>query len=319
VKVEKAPSVSSGRVASPTLNPAPTSAPTPANSKSSPTHHPVSPLTAVRSVRTHLYAVESSFKFPAILDFDQSVLAVTPNNAPVRAYENALNDLLEQLDAIESDGDEEVRNTRREVVREVEKALEDVERRVREQAPQVPAPEVTKEEVKGYDVEGEEPKGPIIHDAPLFDVAPIGGDVKLIEREAAAAASPIDADVDLAIFGEYVSDAPVIASSKPVISELDDGGDAAMMTLDSAEVAPAPEDVSDSIATISAAPTLPVSPGPETLLSSMSHDQFTFPPKPASGSNTCPATTYGDAVLVDNSDDGESVKGAEDGWSEVDG
>jgi BAG domain len=314
VKVEVAPSVSSGRVASPTLNATAASV----NSTPSPAHQPVTPLTAVRSVRTQLYAAESSFKFPAILDFDQSVLAVTPDNAPVRAYKEALNGFLGQLDAIESDGDEEVRNIRREVVREVEKALEDVESRVRKQAPQVPPPEVMKDEVKGYDVEGEEPKGLVTQGAPLADAAPIAGNVKLIERESAAAASPIDADVDLAIFGEYDSAAPVVASSKPVTSLLHDDGDIAM-TLDSVEVAATPEDVSDSIATITATPAPPPSPGPETFLTSISHDQFTFPPKPVSSSSTSSATTYADAVLVDNSDDGESVKGGEDGWSEVDG
>ncbi|KAH9180456.1 hypothetical protein EDB89DRAFT_26175 [Lactarius sanguifluus] len=61
-------------------------------------------------------------------------LSISPNNAPLRAHENTLNGLLEFLDAIESDGDEEVRNIRREVVREVEKALEDLERRVSEKA-----------------------------------------------------------------------------------------------------------------------------------------------------------------------------------------
>jgi len=40
--------------------------------------------------------------------------------------------LLEQLDAVESDGDEEVRVVRRAAVKEVEKAIEDVEKRVSE-------------------------------------------------------------------------------------------------------------------------------------------------------------------------------------------
>ena len=40
--------------------------------------------------------------------------------------------MLEQLDAVESDGDEEVRVVRRAAVKEVEKTIEDVEKRVRE-------------------------------------------------------------------------------------------------------------------------------------------------------------------------------------------
>src|SRR5258707_5603271 len=115
-------------------------------SLSDPALEPISPLTTVRAVRTQFSALESAFKFPAVLDFDHAELAVTSNNAPVRVYEHALNGLLERLDAIESDGNEEVRDVRREVVREVERALEEVERKVKEKAPQAPVPEVTKEE-----------------------------------------------------------------------------------------------------------------------------------------------------------------------------
>ena len=96
---------------------------------------PISPLTTIRAVRNQLSNLESTFKFPTALDFDQSVLAVSPNNAPLRTYESSLNGFLEQLDAIESDGDDEVRNARRDVVREVEKALEDLERKISSHTP----------------------------------------------------------------------------------------------------------------------------------------------------------------------------------------
>jgi hypothetical protein len=72
----------------------------------------------------------------------------------VRAYEHALNGLLGRLDAIESDGNEEVRDVRRGVVREVERALKEVERKVKEQIPQAPVPEVTKRGAS--DVESED-------------------------------------------------------------------------------------------------------------------------------------------------------------------
>jgi hypothetical protein len=117
---------SSGRAASPTRN----------ASVSAAVPEPVSPLTSIRAVRTQFSALESEFKFPPILDFDYSELASTSNNAPVRAYELALNGLLERLDAIESDGNEEVRDVRREVVREVERALEEVEQKTKELAAQ---------------------------------------------------------------------------------------------------------------------------------------------------------------------------------------
>ena len=114
---------------------------------------PVSPLTTIRAVRTQFSALESAFKLPLVLDFEDSELAVSSNNTPVRAYEQALAGLLERLDAIESDGDEEVRVVRREVVREVERALEDVERKVKDRAPQVPVPEVA----NSRDGESEDP------------------------------------------------------------------------------------------------------------------------------------------------------------------
>ena len=116
-----------------------TSKPTPG-----PIPQPVSPLTTIRAIRNQLSALESAFKFPEVVDFDQSVLAVSANNAPLRAYENTLNGLLEQLDAIESDGDEEVRNTRREVVREVEKVLGDLEQKVSENAPSFKSPRMSR-------------------------------------------------------------------------------------------------------------------------------------------------------------------------------
>ena len=53
-------------------------------------------------------------------------------NKPVYKYENELNGLLEELDKIDSHGDAEVREKRKEVVKAVEKALEAVERVVGE-------------------------------------------------------------------------------------------------------------------------------------------------------------------------------------------
>jgi BAG domain len=313
VKIEETPKGASGAVASPNHN----AISALANPMPSPA---LSPLTTVRSVRTQFYAIESAFKFPTVLDFDQSELAVTPNNAPVRAYEQALNDFLKQLDAIGSGGDEEVRNVRREVVREVEKALENVERRIREQAP---TPEVSKEEVKGYDVA----KDPITLDAPLISVASVTEDVKVSDPEPTTAVSPIDADVDLPISGEYVSTPAVISSLKAVNSELADIGTTPHVNEKAADIdadeaaAPSSKGSSDSVASGTITATIAARAPPstdETFLASMSHDQFTFPPKPASSSDTSSAAAQqDDVVLVDGSDDGESVKGGEEGWSEV--
>jgi len=93
-----------------------------------------SPFTIIQDIRSALEKLSSDFSLPSSLDFaddEADGLAYTPTNAPIRVYEHALDGLLEQLDAIESDGDEEVRVERRAVVKEVEKAIEDVERKVR--------------------------------------------------------------------------------------------------------------------------------------------------------------------------------------------
>lgn len=106
--------------------PSPTS-PTPRTAPSS--------LSIIEDIRSALTKLSAGFSLPPSLDFSDDEpdgLAYTTTNAPVRVYEHALNQLLEQLDAVESDGDEEVRVVRRAAVKEVEKSIEDVEKKVRE-------------------------------------------------------------------------------------------------------------------------------------------------------------------------------------------
>ncbi|KAI9511244.1 hypothetical protein F5148DRAFT_1172846 [Russula earlei] len=268
-----------------------------------PASQPISPLTSIRAVRSQFSALESAFKFPPVLDFVHSELAVSQNNAPVRTYEQALNNLLEQLDAIESDGDEEVRDVRREVVREVESALEDVERKVKEKAPQVLVPEIA---VRGYDTEPE----------PASDVASEPTSIPVYQSASPAAVARSSQVVN--------SDAATAAHASPAKMEAstDDATDA--------EAAAAFEDPSDSTATITPAPTVPASSppnttaahasAPEAFLTSMSHAHFTFPPKPRNRSSSVSGDVHDDAVLVSDTSEDESVRvgNAEDGWSEVD-
>ena len=101
--------------------------------------HPTSkeaatPLEAIQDIRANLSKLSADFSIPPSLDFSDDEadgLAYTPANAPVRVYEHALEGLLAQLDAVESDGDEEVRVARRSVVKEVATALEGVETKVK--------------------------------------------------------------------------------------------------------------------------------------------------------------------------------------------
>jgi hypothetical protein len=326
VKVE-GPS-SSGRAASPTRK-----ATSPSVSAAVPER--VSPLTSIRAVRTQFSALESAFKFPPVLDFDHSELAVTSNNAPVRTYELALNGLLERLDAIESDGDEEVRDVRREVVREVERALEEVELKVKEQAPQAPVPEVTKQEAS--DVERED-RGASASQAVPPAVVHVTEAAQPTLPNPAPVASQADADIDAGVSAEYQPASPVATPSGVVIAERDSAtgatpanGEASTLSDADTEAVPASEDASDSIATITPAPVAPAVPVPsssnksastsavaaETFLTSLSHDQFTFPPRPAfAQSSTNSGVPHDDdAVLVDNSSEGGSGRSVEDEWT----
>ena len=293
---------------------------------------PVSPLTSIRAVRTQFSALESGFKFPAILDLDHSELAATSNNAPVRAYEYALNGLLERLDAIESDGDEEVRDVRREVVREVERALEEVERKVKERAARAPVPEVTKQEASG--VESEDASAPATETVQPVQpaVVHVTDATKPTLPNVAPVASQADADVDGAISGEYESASPVTSPSEVVVGEGESAGEAAPVNGDGdTEALSASEDASGSIATITPAPVAPAVPvgsssnesgstpaaAAETFLTSLSHDQFTFPPRRAySQSSTNSGVSHDeDAVVVDNSSEGGSVRSVDDEWA----
>ena len=94
----------------------------------------IPPLETIQDIRTTLSKLSANFSIPSSLDFSDDEaegLAYTPTNAPVRVYEHALEGLLTQLDAVESDGDEEVRVARRTVVKEVETALEGVEKKIK--------------------------------------------------------------------------------------------------------------------------------------------------------------------------------------------
>jgi len=317
-----------GRAASPSRN---TSSP----SVSAPIPEPLSPLTSIRAVRTQFSELESAFKFPPTVDFDHSELAVTSNNAPVRTYEYALNGLLERLDAIESDGNEEVRDVRREVVREVERALEEVERKVKEQVPRAPVPEVTKREAS--DVQSEDPSASATQVVPPA-VLHLTEAAKPTLPNPGAVTSHADADIDVAISAEYQSASPVATPSGVVVAERDGAagagpaiGEVSTLSGTDTEAVPASEDGSDSIATITPGSVAAAVPVPsssnkpastsaaavETFLTSLSHDQFTFPPRPAfSQSSTDSGVPYDDdAVLVDKSSEGGSVRSVEDGWT----
>ncbi|KAF8607916.1 hypothetical protein BDV93DRAFT_519904 [Ceratobasidium sp. AG-I] len=136
----------------PVQTPAPTRAPASAPNFPTPAPRAASPTPSVASDSSdaslhsiaHLQdkynSLCSSFTFPSTLAFAPTnnspasapTLLFNPINAPIHAYEHALTGLLTELDAVESFGDDHVRDVRRGLVRRVEAELEGLEERKRE-------------------------------------------------------------------------------------------------------------------------------------------------------------------------------------------
>ncbi|KIJ21556.1 hypothetical protein PAXINDRAFT_165022 [Paxillus involutus ATCC 200175] len=93
-----------------------------------------SSLSVIDEIDASLRTLKSEFEFPEELDFTPSAdgselkLAYSSRNAPLRFYDHALSQLLSRLDAIPSYGSRKVRDARKIAVRNVENALEEVDR-----------------------------------------------------------------------------------------------------------------------------------------------------------------------------------------------
>ena len=135
-------------------------------------------LSSVEQIRNNLTKLQTDFILPTELDHyvpsigDQDeaasvssasssdltkLIPYTSTNKPVYKYEHELNGLLEELDGIESHGDPKVRDERKEVVKAIEEALEEVERVVGEAIEKrlslvARSAPVTEEPLKEFDV-----------------------------------------------------------------------------------------------------------------------------------------------------------------------
>lgn len=97
-------------------------------------------LSAIGKIGASLAKLEDDFMFPDELDFEPSSpentlelqLAYTSRNAPLRYYDHALQELLSNLDAVQSHGSKAVRDARKAIVTRVEKVLERLEERIEE-------------------------------------------------------------------------------------------------------------------------------------------------------------------------------------------
>ncbi|KGB77261.1 hypothetical protein CNBG_3099 [Cryptococcus deuterogattii R265] len=94
-----------------------------------------SSLASLARTEQQLATLKTSFTFPSRLSFAQTTPGSHPPpllfnrlNAPYHAQTNALLHLLLQADSVESNGDKEVRNRRKEVVKKVEEEIANLER-----------------------------------------------------------------------------------------------------------------------------------------------------------------------------------------------
>ncbi|KAJ7785805.1 hypothetical protein B0H16DRAFT_1488080 [Mycena metata] len=273
----------------------------------------------VASIDAAFTALADEFVFPAELDFggsraasptrsisfsnDNSTtgesqspiarLSYSARNQPVRFYHQALSGLLSQLDAVESFGDEAVRNARKEVVGRVEGALDEVERFVEAKwRKAAKREERTEEEV--IVVSAEDAVEPVV-EAAAVEVAP----------EPAAAPAEVESAPE-------VIDAPAAVpepAPEPVVV-----ADAESTTPESSSYPPSapssyPPSAAESVETLrpasvpaSSESTAPTSPAP----SDTELDTFLLP-----------AATPADAVVKKPASKDEDAEVGSD-WSEVD-
>jgi hypothetical protein len=266
-------------------------------------------------------------------------LAFTPANRAVHEYEASLGKLLDQLDAVESDGDENVRVRRKELVKQVEAALWDMDQAVEaqhrdqigNQAERVDDVKVEEhQEVHRYE-EDEEAQGydavPVVQASPVDeDTTPTSVDDLLVDL------SPDDKTVDIIQDAADQQDStsssiplPTPITSTP--SVLEATGHATMdiepLQADDHPSATSSTPISDD--TLSTADVLNIpssrssSPAPSTDAQDV--DTFLLPadrePTPLLKPNH--ADSDEEAILVLEDSEVSEYSGSETGWSQVDG
>ena len=289
-------------------------------------------LSSIEHVQSALTKLQADFVLPAELDHytpphddrDETasiastsssdltkLIPYTSTNKPVYKYENELNGLLEELDRIDSHGDVEVREKRKEVVKAVEKVLEGiehvvggvVEKRLSSMSTTTPATDVP---LKGFDVDEdvieETTPAPEQVDTPVIidevSVPELATSVQVEETvgDPAEVSSPID-DILPA------SDAPVVshATTDPPVDSMSTKADLEVST---ATITPASVELIETEPTGSQVPV----DAPETVDTFLLPENVS-PPSPVRKPQEIDSDT--DEVLALDSDAEKSD------WSEV--
>ncbi|RPD63394.1 hypothetical protein L227DRAFT_599070 [Lentinus tigrinus ALCF2SS1-6] len=190
-------------------------------------------LGEIKEVEAALRKLQEDFKFPSHLDFvspapsvanassssasdsdEPGRLAYTPNNTPVHAYENALNALLTRLDAVESNGDLEVRGRRKEVVKAVEGALEAVERRVEESRERE---RQRSRERRASEVASVEPVAAVVAETKVEDTPAVAAEAVKVDDTTTVAAEEVEVDDTTAVEITPVTEVPPVVEEAAIV------------------------------------------------------------------------------------------------------
>lgn len=142
-------------------------------------------LAEIASINRTFSSLKNTFAFPsgpleALPNSDLPRLAYNATNASIHAFEHALAELLTQLDGIESHGFKGVREARKQLVVEINKELEELEKKISERLAQnaspasapVPVPDVV---VPVEEVQHKETEDIAMADKPIGNAATVHG------------------------------------------------------------------------------------------------------------------------------------------------
>jgi len=153
-----------------------------------------------------IWVPQRTFTFPAgplapIKCSEAPLLAFNQNNAPIHTYEHALSELLTRLDTVDSSEFRDIRELRKEVVAQIEKELEALERRVAEAiaagaSPTIKATEVVAPEEPGNENQArmEDKVGNKVAEDSMMEEADVSATVVSGNAEGTAEGYDLDTD-----------------------------------------------------------------------------------------------------------------------------
>ena len=231
-------------------------------------------LSSIEHIRNNLAKLKDAFILPTQLDYYSlsandhdgaaSVSSISPSdftklipytskNKSIYEYEHQLSGLLEELDRVESHGDVEVRDKRKEVVKAVERALEGVEQVVGEVVKErlsviTPNTSVIEGSLKGFDVDEDITEETVLGSAEDQVDTPvaIGGAVAPEEP------TPTHLEAAVSSVGEYSPAEGTILESSSLVdnatTSLHDGSSPTQLEVGLSTSTPAPEPVEIPVA-----------------------------------------------------------------------